>query len=93
MGWGWIALHRVGFCRSRPCKLSLAVFCWSKNLGEHAEMQCIVRGRQLYLLHYGVPKDIYQGLAKAQEGWEGKPTARRREKPVPSHELLRRLRY
>ena len=26
----------MGFCRSRPCKLSSAVSCWPKDIGEHA---------------------------------------------------------
>ena len=29
-------MNGVGFCRSRLCELSSAVFCWPKNLGEHA---------------------------------------------------------
>jgi len=59
------------------CRVLLAERC-----RRTCSVACVLRVRRLYLLHYGVPKYIYQGLVKAQEGWGGTLTARRRERPL-----------
>jgi len=76
MEWGSADLDHANY--HLPCSVGRKI---------SANMQCYLHTThsatvRLYLLHYGVPRYIYQGLVKAREGWAGNLTARRRDRPL-----------